>query len=408
MPAVSAFQAFVSCLCLGTTDPAATRAEVEGVLAEMSKAVLTADAKGFLAHVAQDEPCFATEWRHWAEQLKDYRPAEFSLSIAEGESKFEETKAEFPLVMSWTITTGPKASWGAGGERRSVKFPPVIFAKEDSDGAGPLPARWVFRGEDWTEIKGDGFVLRYIPGEAAERTAKEVLKAFPIARAHDDEGFGVHPPPQILKLFTSMDHLKATVYLNMPDHYLGGWSESGESIKFMIGYTSGVEQWTNAYAHEYGHVCTWSLGPEASKVPWWVQEGAAELAAQEYRPGYWPRLEGGMRKDAADGKLTPWDEISDYITTKPPLKMRAYTQGNHMLGYISQRWGRQGRNDWLRAQCQGATLDEATRRVMKMPFEQLDREWREGLAKPVGQAPVEGARAGDGKKGDNAGGPGTP
>jgi hypothetical protein len=53
----------------------------------------------------------------------------------------------------------------------------------------------------------------------------EIAAAFPVARAHDEDEFQVHPVPQVLKLYTSMDHLRATVYLNMPDHYLGGWSE---------------------------------------------------------------------------------------------------------------------------------------------------------------------------------------
>lgn len=379
---------------------AADRTELESTLADMSKAVLAADAPAFLAHIAQDEPFFAMEWKHWADQLKSYTPAEFALKIGDGASSFEETRAEFPLIMSWRITTGPKESWGAGGETRDVEFPTVIFAKEDPDGEGPLPARWRFRGEKWAEIKGDGFVIRYIPGEdgKAEGVARDILKAFPVARAHDNEGFGVEPPPQILKLYTSMDHLKATVYMNMPDHYLGGWSEPNESIKFMTSYTSGVQNWINAYAHEYGHVCTWTMGPHAAKLPWWVTEGVAELAAQEYRPGYWPRLDAQMRKRASNGTLAPWADISDYITTKPMLKGLAYIQGHHMVGYISERWGREGRNAWLRAMCNGATLDEATRKVMEMPFDELDRQWRATL----------GPADGEPQKGDNPGTPASP
>ena len=32
-----------------------------------------------------------------------------------------------------------------------------------------------------------------------------------------------------------------------------------------------------------------------------------------------------------------------HIATKPELKHLAYAQGNHMVGFISLRWGREGR-----------------------------------------------------------------
>ena len=239
--------------------------------------------------------------------------------------------------------------------------------------------------------------LRVI-GFAGPAAALDVLKAFPVARDHDNEFFGVQPPPQVLKLFTSMDHLKATVYLNMPDTYLGGWSEPGESIKFMISYASGVESWTNAYAHEYGHVCTWTLGPHASDMPWWMQEGAAELAAGKFRPGYRERLDADIRRQAVAGSLPPWDQIANYITTPQKYKRLAYTQGDHLPNYVTHTWGDAARNAWLRAMAaDGKTLDEATRSALGLPFADLDRRWRDEVKTPA-TAPDPVAHPGD--KGD--------
>lgn len=362
--------------------PAGSRAEVEATLAAMTRAVLAADREAFLSFIPTDDRFFHTEWAHWADQLEKYRPEEFSLTIGDGEATFGPDRAEFPLVMSWRITTGPATSWGAGGKRRTVEFPPVIFTREDPDGDGPLPAAWRFRGERWERLEGDGFGVWYLPG--SEKVAKEVAEAFPVARRHDDALFDVSPPPQVLKLFTSMDHLKATVYLNMPDDYLGGWSESGESVKFMTTYTRGVRGWTAAYAHEYGHVCTWELGPHAPRLPWWVQEGVAEMAAMKFRSGARERLDRQMRADAERGRLTPWEELSDYLTTKPPLKIRAYTQGNHMVVYLTDRFGDEARRRWLRLMARdGRPLDEATREALGVSFEDLDRDWRESLRQPA-------------------------
>jgi hypothetical protein len=364
--------ALVAALLVAQTPPA--RAEIEAVLAEMSRAVLAADQPAFLSRIAQDDPCLATEWRHWAEQLPDAKPVEFSLDIGEGKSTFEPTRAEFPLKMSWLCTSGPKESWGSGGTRRTIEFPPVAFTKEEAQGG----SRWLFRGEAWERRQCDGFVICYLPG--SEKVVDEIARAFPVARDHDNEGFGVHPAPQVLKLYTSMPHLQATVYLNMPDQVLGGWNEKGESIKFMTTYTRGVRAWTNAYAHEYGHVCTWDLGPMPRKLPWWSEEGVAELAAQDYRDHDWDRIDAEMRLRLKGGTLAAWDDISDYITTAPNLKHLAYIQGHHMLGYITLRWGREGRNAWLRDLTAGVTLDEATAKRLGRPFAQLDREWRESLA----------------------------
>src|ERR1044071_3742948 len=161
--------------------PGTVRTEIEATLADMSRAVLAADKDAFLSRVAKDEPTFATEWRHWAEQLPDAQPAEFSMTIGEGKATFEPTLAEFPLVMSWRITTGPKESWGAGGTKRTVTFPPVVFSKD-----GPAPSRWMFHGEHWERRKCDGFVICYLPGN--ERVVHEVFQAFPVARDHDNEG----------------------------------------------------------------------------------------------------------------------------------------------------------------------------------------------------------------------------
>lgn len=355
-----------------------SRAQVQETLAHMTRAVLAADQAAFLAHIAPDDAFFYTEQRHWSDQLAAAKPEMFSLDIGDGPAVFAQDRAEFPLVMSWRITSGPKESWGAGGETRTVRFPVVTFESRDG--------RWLYRGEKWEELKGEGFVLWHQNDDISKKVAADVLKAFPIARDHDNEGFGVTPRPQVLKLFTSMDHLKATVYLNMPDHYLGGWSEAGESIKFMTTYTSGVQGWTNAYAHEYGHVCTWELGPHAAATPWWVQEGVAELAAQEFRPGYWPKLDAQMRALAQKGALPAFADISDYMTTRQSLKQLAYTQGHHMLGYISQRWGREGRNRWLRLMAaDGKSLDAATQEVFQRSFADLDREWRATLAAPPEQ-----------------------
>jgi len=64
---------------------------------------------------------------------------------------------------------------------------------------------------------------------------------------------------------------------------------------------------------------------------------------------------------------------------------QVYAQGHHMVSYVSDRFGRQGRNRWLREMAQGTSLNEATTKALGLSFAQLDKDWRESLkpsAKP--------------------------
>ena len=59
-----------------------------------------------------------------------------------------------------------------------------------------------------------------------------------------------------------------------------------------------------------------------------------------------------------------------------------------LLGYISEKWGRTGRNSWLRLMANGKTIDEATRDVMGMPFADLDTQWRASLGSQPAAEPT--------------------
>ncbi len=367
-------------LVLGAADPAAAavRAEIEGVLAGMERAVLEGDAEGYARFVSRDDPRFLKEQENWASELRTHRPTAFGLSIAGsregvGES-FDAQRAAFVLVMTYRMEVGHAAAL-PNGARASW---PAVFVNRDPDGDGPEPRRWLYAGEEWREVGGPGFVVKFFPG--AEETVRDVVEAFPAAREHVNTGFGIDlNDTQVIKLYDDMEHLKATVYLSMPDAVLGGWNEPGESIKFLTRYGHDVRTWTRAFAHEYGHVATWELGPRLREAPWWVHEGVAELAAEEFDEGRGRENDVHVRAWARQGGLAGWEEIADYQTTPADRKFLAYHQGHHMLGYISRRWGRAGRNAWLRRMGAGESLDEATRAEFGMPFADLDAQWRETL-----------------------------
>ncbi|MFO0835916.1 MAG: peptidase MA family metallohydrolase [Phycisphaerales bacterium] len=357
--------------------PPAIRDEIAAVLSSMASAAVRGDAGGFLEQVDFIEPQFEREMRNMAKDLTLHAPVRVEFRLAESGSvpSGAGDRAHVAFTIDYDMPFD-KDGRKMDASSRHVQSPyPVCEFRRDAGGA------WRFAGEVWKEIPGDGFVVRYLD-DKSRATAEIIDRVFPIAKAHDDEGFGIAGTAaarrqQVIKLYENMEHLKATVYLSMPDPVLGGWNESGESIKFMSSYTEGEQSWTRAFAHEYGHVATWALGDRASELPWWVAEGAAELAAEKWdAPGGNDRQVRGLAKA---GKLAAWNDIANYHDARQEVKYLAYVQGHHLMGYVSDTFGREKRNAWIASAASGKSIDEATRAALGMSFDELDRAWRDSL-----------------------------
>ena len=114
-------------------------------------------------------------------------------------------------------------------------------------------------------------------------------------------------------------------------------------------------------------------------MPWWALEGVAELSAERF---------ASMGKDAENAvlnwykkdALAKWDDLADFHkvqeSTVRELQGKVYKQGHHMLAYISDRFGREGRNAWLRSMAQGRTIDQASRDALQMGWPDVDAAWR--------------------------------
>jgi hypothetical protein len=177
-----------------------------------------------------------------------------------------------------------------------------------------------------------------------------------------------------------MAHLQESIYLSYTDA-LSGWNEPGEAIKILVRDGGRPERSEALLAHEYGHCASFELGEKINDAPWWVLEGIAELMAQRYERSK-GRVDRTVRAWAKTGSIIDWDKLADFKGEALQHQDAVYTQGHHMLMYITDRFGRAGRNAWLRDLAQGKSLDDATLAAFKIPFAQLDREWRESLAAP--------------------------
>ena len=344
---------------------------IDALLERMEAAVLAGDGASYLACVEQSPPEWAREQENWAKDLTAHRPEAFDLALESALTPVERG-VRGTLAMAWRLE--------GGGDRRAS------FEADFVEG----PEGWRYAGEAWATLASeDGQTVVLFLGEDLREPAGRIVEIMPEVRAHVDEGFETSlDHPQVVKLYPSMEHLQSSIYLSYTEP-LGGWNEPGESIKLLGDPGARARMLRRLLAHEYGHVATFTYGPGAAKMAWWVLEGTAELASERFGGRYAATgVDDLVRAWASAGSLVEWSRMSDFRSTPAQIHTNVYVQGQHMLGYISEHWGRAGRNAWLRAQANGMSLDEATRAHLGVAFEELDAQWREALVAPK---PEEGA-----------------
>lgn len=347
-------------VCFAGPDDPAARAGIELTLRQLEAAAESGDRDGWLAGIARGDPEWLQEQTYFANDLKKKPAADLTLTL--GELTLSDGSATGEVTFTWNM---PEK------RERTVSFE-ARFVSEDG--------QWRYAGETWEKHQAPGVVVLCDPG--LEELAGRVVEAFTNVRSKVDAFFGHEGTEftkrtQKIKLYGSMKHLQQSICLSYEDS-LGGWNEPDESIKLLADGRSRVKTLERLLAHEYGHVATFAVGPKANDVmPWWVLEGAAELSAEAITGQRGP--ESRVEAWARMGSLADWNEIADFDTFDKRLYGHVYTQGHHMLKYIDTRWKPEGRNNWLRAMGAGKSIDEASRDVLGMPFEQLDKEWRASL-----------------------------
>lgn len=371
----SAFGAIVLACCpfVCRAEPA-LRHELTSTLASMSAAAIAGDAEAYLEHIATDEPEFLVEQRAWAKDIRRIAPTELRYELRSEPKLDEEGDATAVLRVTWDTPNWPRAA-------RTIEYP-ARFVQQDG--------AWRYGGRDWSELDAEG--LRVLHADGLRPQAEAAVAFWPEVKAHVEAGFETElDHPQVVKMYTSMEELQFTIFPAYAEP-LGGWNEPGESIKLIAG-DFGPGYLKTVLAHEYGHALTFAMGgpdipaaiERAHAMPWWLLEGTAELASMRFSGG-WGATSRRVIAWHREGRLIAWDRITNFYETDPADYGYVYSMGKHMVGYLSDRFGRTQRNEWLRAMMQGQTLDEASMSVLGVPFERLDADWRAWVAEQAERA----------------------
>lgn len=363
-------------LSIGTPEEEA-RAGVDRLLGAMARAVLASDADAYLRHVDSADPVFHREQVNWAADLKKHPVAEFSLAIGEPGLTLSEGQARGELVMTWRMPAPPTAD----GEEARAPAPrrvawPARFVQS--------PEGWLYAGEAWNVHEAPGVKVLYEDG--LDEVAALVADLMPNVKSIVHEEFEVEPGApltsrvQQVKLYQSMARLQASIYLSYTDS-LGGWNEPGESVKLLARPNTNRRSIENRLAHEYGHVATFEMGDRATDMPWWVAEGVANIMGRAVTGSGDPS--GAVKRWARAGTLAHWDDLARFDEKGRSLGRYVYSQGQHMVEFVTERFGRSRRNAWIRAMTRGSSLDQATREALGLSFAELDAQWRGALAEEI-------------------------
>ncbi|MFT3687259.1 MAG: hypothetical protein QM783_20440 [Phycisphaerales bacterium] len=396
------------------------RPGVEAVMRKMEAATLAGDAKAYLALVDPTDAVFFKEQSNLAKDWSKHKAEAFTLKIIEGKTEeeakpadkpaekpaddkadgekkpeakdeqvgtavtdpvFDETRAEFRMQMTWKMD---------GWKRERTLTMPVMFVRDSKDGA------WKFAGEKWEVVTipvsdtFNGVRICFEPGsQALKKTADLVGQVMPEVRTSVDRHFKLKVPgPVTVKLYQSMRHLQASIWLSYTDG-LSGWNEPGEAIKILPGRRSTADGLKGLLGHEYGHCATFTMGPHATDAAWWVLEGAAELASSAFKPNAAKRRDERVRSWLKNDELAPWDKIAPFPLPKDDEHFMAnvYTQGEHMLAFINTHYGEDQRINFIRGMCEGKTIDKSSRDAIGLPWADVDAAWRQSIEQKMNTEP---------------------
>jgi hypothetical protein len=348
------------------------RTRIELTLAAMSGAAMAGNQEAYLAMVCAADPVFHAEQKAWAADLERHLPERLDFALT-SELDLAGEDATANLRITWQMPEG---------RVRTVSYPARFTRNGDA---------WLYAGEHWQSTAGDRVLVMH--GRDQREVAQNAAGALPEIREHIIAEMGLEDDEEIaervqqIKIYTSVTHLQFSIYMSYTDG-LAGWNEPGESIKLLVSRDIGRRSLRMLLGHEYGHVASFQYGPRATDMPWWILEGVAELMAERWASNG-ERTDRTIRQWAATGQLRDWDLLADFRGEALNHTLHVYRQGHQMMRFMTERFGKDARNRWMIELSQGATLDEATRKLFDMSFAELDALWREGLTErapePVGR-----------------------
>ncbi len=343
---------------------------VSEVVASMQSAIERSDSGAYMAQINPSDPVLATEHRAWF--------AELSVAPVENLRIEIDPNTEILLENDGSIIAPVVYTWQVPSEDKPRRYDmPARFAP-----IGTPQGQWHFIGRAWDIAITDTPGVRIYGDEEHADIANMARERVPVLRDAIAKDMGIDPNggdlhEVVVKIYPKMRELQASIY---PSYTAGisGWNEPGESIKILGRDKMKQDRLDPLLAHEIGHAVSFEYGPQINLAPWWTLEGIAEVAAGLFRDS-WERKNQRIAQLAQTDNLRDWNLLADFKGEAINHGMHVYLQGWSMIDYIDRSFGKDARNAWFIQLGHGDTLDQASREVLGLPFDQLDAQWRASL-----------------------------
>jgi hypothetical protein len=343
---------------------------VHAVVDRMQSAIERGDAGGYMAQINPSDSVLTTEHRAWFADLR-FSPVNdlvMALDTSAPVMLQDDGTAVAPLLITWHVPSeeAPRRY------EMPARFEPI----------GSRDGQWHFVGRAWEIALLGTPGVRVYSDERHEAIAQLAIERVPQIRDRIAEDLGIDPAQGalhevVVKIYPRMSELQASIY---PSYIAGisGWNEPGESIKILGRDNMEQDRLDPLLAHEIGHAVSFEYGPVINLAPWWSLEGVAEVAAGLFRDS-WERNNTRIARLAQKNDLRDWPLLADFKGEAVNHAMHVYLQGWSMIDYIDRTRGKDLRNAWFTRLGHGDTIDDATRTVMGIGFDELDAMWRNEL-----------------------------
>ena len=213
------------------------------------------------------------------------------------------------------------------------------------------------------------FEISY-PRQTTGREQQQVLSILERAYRELGQVFGnVFPPPPIQVIIYSAEEFSAATELE--DHV--GAVYDGKirvPVRDRDGEPLEEDELERRLYHEYTHVMVRHLGGE--DVPWWFNEGLAEMLSTSLTDENHRRLYQALQDDALFYLRALDDSQLDEM---PPEQLRlAYLQSHATVDHLWSRFGQGALLEYLEALSEGYSGEEALREVYHRTYHLLERE----------------------------------
>lgn len=354
-------------------DPIAAQ-RVRQVLSALNDAIERNDIGSYMLHVDVSERTFVTEQRAWISDAldQDYEVLRYEFFGGMGASQRSDTEIWAGIGIRWSENlTG-------------LPWDRVYIARFVS--IDPLSDIWRFAGPGWSfELSDEQSGIRVFAGEHQEELADFALAQSPeiLQRIEQAMGLEVHHE-LVIKIYDKMNDLQASISPAYKDP-LSGWNEPGESIKILGRKSLSESRLSSLLAHEIGHAVSFEFGEQIINAPWWSLEGIAELMADEYRADGIEARERRIAKMVAEGDRRKWEQLSDFKGEALNHTTHVYLQGWSMVRYMTDRFGKEARNNWFAAMGAGMSVEEACQEAFNISMDDLDHDWESAIKQTAQQ-----------------------